>query len=382
MMQNRKPEKIQYYTKIDQIDGLPTSEKGRAADVAQVYRFRSNHYYLSLIDWNDPEDPIRRLIIPDSGELETWGHFDPSGEVNFTVMPGVEHKYPSTVLLLVSNVCGGICRYCFRKRVFISAQGEVLKDLPAAAEYIRNHPEITNVLLTGGDPLMLSTKKLSAILEALLPIEHVKIIRIGTKMPAFNPYRILRDQPLLDRLADCERHGKKIYIMTHFNHPRELTAPALECTEHLRRTGANLNNQTPIIRGINDDPDVLADLFRTLSFNGITPYYVFQCRPASGNKHLAVPLETGYHIFEQARSQVSGLAKQARFVMSHISGKIEIVGVKGDWVYMKYHRSAEEQLSSEFLILKRNPQAYWFDDYEPVSGVRTEEILYRAYGPE
>ena len=373
---------VSYFDKIEQIEQLTEDEKSQLCEVSRLYRFCANDYYLSLIDWNDPEDPIRRAIIPDVAELQQWGNFDPSGEVNFTVMEGMEHKYASTALLLVSNACGGICRYCFRKRVFISTQGNILRDLPAAVEYIDAHDEITNVLLTGGDPLMLPTARLRRIMESLLSIEHVKIIRIGSKMPTFNPYRITGDSELLDLIRYCGDSGKQIYIMTHFIHPRELTEAAIDGIKHLHHTGAVLANQTPLIRGINDDAEVMAELFRQLSFAGAAPYYVFQCRPASGNRHLAVPVEEGYRIFEEARSKVSGLAKRALFVMSHVTGKIEIVGVDNGKVYMKYHRSADEELNSKFLTFKSNPEAYWLDDYDEAADTKTEGVNYRSYGPE
>lgn len=320
--------------------------------------------------------------MPDISEIEQWGNLDPSNEESFTILPGLEHKYSSTVRLLVSNVCGGICRYCFRKRVFLKEHGEILTDLPAAADYIDSHKEVTNILLTGGDPLILSTTKLRRIIDALLPIDHVRIIRLGTKMLAFNPYRILDDHDLYDMISDCVDYGKQIYVMTHFCHPRELTKQAIDAVRILKHAGAILTNQTPLIRGINDDPQVLADLFAELSFIGIPPYYVFQCRPASGNKGYAVPIEEGYQIFEQAKARVSGLAKRARFVMSHISGKIEIIGLTDNRVYFKYHRAADDSDSSSFMVLNSNPDAYWFDDYDEVIKTHPMDHFYHSYGPE
>ncbi len=315
-------------------------------------------------------------------ELEKWGNFDPSGEQNFTIMPGLEHKYPSTVLLLVSNVCGGICRYCFRKRVFISSHGDIVNDLPAALHYIREHREITNVLLTGGDPLMLSTNKLQRFVDELKTIDHVRIIRIGSKIPSFNPYRITDDSALIELFRSVAEAGKQLYVMTHFNHTREITEAAVRAVKMMHAAGAVLANQTPLIRGVNDNPEALAGLFRRLSFMGVPPYYVFQCRPASGNKGYAVPIEEGYHIFEKAKAMVSGLAKRARFTMSHVSGKIEIVGVHEGYVYFKYHRAADNLESGRFMIYKSNPEAYWFDDYEPVGVGESTTISYQAYGPE
>ena len=282
---------VRYTTNIESLTQLSQRERAQLAQVTAKYAFRSNSYYLSLIDWSDPDDPIRQLIIPNPHELEDWGDLDPSGEHHYTILPGLEHKYNSTALFLVSNVCGGICRYCFRKRVFIHRRKDLLTDLPAAIDYLQQHPEITNVLLTGGDPLVLSTKRLEKIFDALLPLDTVKIIRIGSKMPAFNPYRILNDPSLLELMRRCADAEKQLYVIVHFNHPREITDVARAVLKEMHAAGAVVANQTPIIRGINDNPDTLAKLFKELSFIGVPPYYVFQCRPASGNKNYAVPIE-------------------------------------------------------------------------------------------
>ncbi|MDC7241293.1 MAG: KamA family radical SAM protein [Spirochaetales bacterium] len=375
--------KVKYINNPDNLpENTPSSALDAANKVDETYQFRSNSYYQSLINWDDPEDPIARLIMPDAAELNEWGKLDPSGEHNYTILPGLEHKYRSTALMLVSNVCGGICRYCFRKRVFMKGQDAILKDIDGAVSYIKEHKEITNVLLTGGDPLMLSTGKLRKYLEALAEIDHIKILRLGSKMPAFNPFRIIEDESLLDLLKEIIAKGKQIYIMTHFNHVQELTDEAKEGIRLLRSTGAELANQTPIIRGVNSTPDALANLFRELSFLGVPPYYIFQCRPASGNSDYAVPIEEGYGIFEKARVQVSGLAKRARFVMSHQTGKIEVVGMDGENIYMKYHRAAEEADSGAFMVLKRNAEAYWLDDYAEIHAKNPLDSLYHSYGPE
>lgn len=361
---SRNITKPKYITSLNAIEAFAESERAKLAQVTDKYKFRANEYYLSLIDWNDPDDPIRNLIIPNIHELDEWGRLDPSNECAYTVIPGLEHKYDSTVLLLISSVCGGICRYCFRKRVFINKNEEILTDLPAAVRYISEHKEITNILLTGGDPLMLSTGKLREIITAFQQIEHVRIIRIGTKVPAFNPYRILEDSELLDLFESTGNTNTQLYVLVHFNHARELTDVAVDAVNALRKTGAELANQTPLIRGINDNPQTMADLFQSLSFIGVPPYYVFQCRPASGNKGYAVPVEEGYQIIKQANSIVSGLAKRARFTMSHTTGKIEIVGLTASHIYFRYHRAADNDDSGRLLIFERNPAAYWLDDYE------------------
>jgi len=373
---------MKYFTRIEQLEHLGPREKAEHKKVTEKFAFRSNEYYLSLIDWDDPNDPIRNLIIPGLQELDEWGRLDPSDEKAYCIMPGLEHKYPSTALMLVSNVCDGICRYCFRKRVFIKPQSEYLRDLPAALKYIEEHEEIDNILLTGGDPLALKPSKLENIISELRKIEHVQIIRIGTKMPAFNPYRIIDEPALLETIARHSTEQKRIYVITHFIHPHELTDLAVKAVGLLQKAGAIVANQTPLIRGVNDDPEVLAQLLSKLAFIGAVPYYIFQCRPAVGNKAFTVPIEQGYEIVEQAKTLVSGLAKRVRFVMSHSTGKIEIVGKKDDLVFFKYHRAAEETESGSFLVLESNPDAYWLDDYTEMIRDYPAELPYRSYGPE
>jgi len=381
-METRTDTGCKYLTKIEQIDQLNQQEKTELQKVTERFVFRSNDYYLSLIDWNDPDDPIRRIVIPHVRELDKWGRLDPSDEKTYTVIPGMEHKYNSTVLLLVSSVCDGICRYCFRKRVFMEPHHEYLRDVLAAVHYIRQHSEVTNVLLTGGDPLVLPTPRLEDIVRQIREIEHVQIIRIGTKIPAFNPHRIVDDLTLPEMIQAYSTDRKRIYIMTHFIHPRELTDVAVKAIDLLKKAGAVIANQAPLIRGVNDDPEVLAELLAKLSFVGAVPYYIFQCRPAVGNKAYTVPIEEGYEIVEQAKTKVSGLAKRIRYTMSHSTGKIEIIGKTKDFVYFKYHRAADDADSGRFLVFKSNPNAYWFDDYDEVIRDYPTTQPYRSYGPE
>ena len=369
-------------TKIEQLEHLSEQEQAELKKVTDQFAFRSNDYYLSLIDWDDPNDPIRQIVIPHIQELDEWGRLDPSDEETYTIIPGLEHKYNSTVLLLVSNICDGICRYCFRKRVFIEPHEECLRDLPAALQYVKQHHEITNVLLTGGEPLILTTSKLENIIRQLRGIDHVQVIRIGTKTPAFNPQRIIEDPALLEMIERYSTEWKKIYVMTHFVHPRELTDLSVRAVNLLHKAGAKIANQMPLIRGVNDNPEVLAELFAKLSFIGAAPYYVFQCRPSLGNRAYTVPIEEGYEILEQAKALVSGLAKRAHFVMSHSSGKIEIVGKTEGLVYFKYHRAARDEDSGYFMAFKCNPNAYWLDDYDEIIQDYPISLPYRSYGPE
>jgi L-lysine 2,3-aminomutase len=186
-------------------------------------------------------------------------------------------------------------------------------------------------------------------------------------MPAFNPHRIIEDERLLEVISRYSTPAKRIYIMGHFNHARELTKTARQCLDIVSKAGAVLVNQTPIIRGVNNDPATLADLFNGLSQAGVLPYYVFQCRPTLGNKPYAVPVEEAYENFVKAQAMCSGLASNSRFVMSHESGKVEVTGLTGDHIFMRYHRAARPEDHGRHLAFNRNPAAHWLDDYHLVA---------------
>ena len=358
--------KTKFITDIKLVEGITVSEQDEIMDVCEAFSFRATEYYLSLIDWNDPDDPLRRTIIPHPEEMLEWGTLDSSREKDYTKLQGLQHKYGSTAVLLVSDDCAGQCRYCFRKRIFLRDDPQTVADLDAALDYISNHREITNVLLTGGDPLMLPTSRLEEIVAKLLEIEHVGTVRVGSKTPVFNPLRIVDDPALVAMFRKYSLPGRKLYLITHFGHPGELTDLAAEGISALQEAGAIVCNQLPLIRGVNDNPVVLAGLFNMLFLMGVAPYYLFQCRPAIGNRGYAVPVEEGYDIFQQAQSMVSGLAKRSRFLMSHATGKIEVMGKTAEHTYFKYHRAAEDVNNQRFLVCKRNPSAYWFDDYEEI----------------
>ena len=365
--------KPRYINKLDQITGLSEADKLELKPVAEKFAFRTNDYYQSLIDWNDPHDPIRRIVMPDIQELDEFGELDASNELSYTVVKGLEHKYQDTALLLVNNVCGAYCRFCFRKRLFTDGNDEVVNDVTDAVAYIKEHPSINNVLLSGGDPLIMSTGKLTRIIQQLRDIDHVQIIRIGTKMTAFDPYRILNDPSLLEMLHKYSLPDRKIFVMAHFNHPRELTEPALKGLQLLQKAGAITVNQTPLIRGVNDKAEVVAELFGRLSYNGVVPYYLFLCRPTLGNEPYIVPVERGLEIFEEARRRLAGLAKQARLCMSHRTGKIEVVGKMDNKIVFRYHRAPNPLDCGRIMMFESDPTAGWLEDYmrpEPVVSMK------------
>ncbi|RJG24802.1 KamA family radical SAM protein [Paenibacillus thiaminolyticus] len=350
-----------YVTDIEKITQIPETERKRLKQITEKFVFRVNDYYLNLIDWNDPDDPIRKLVIPNTGELQEYGRWDASDEDTNYVVPGCQHKYGTTALLIVSEVCGAYCRYCFRKRLFRNDVKEAMSDVNPGLAYIANHPEINNVLLTGGDSLILATPKLRMILERLRAIPHVQIIRLGSKMPVFNPMRIYEDEALLETIREFSSADKRIYVMAHINHPREITAEAKRGFEALHQAGAIVVNQTPILRGINDNADVLGELLDKLSWAGVTPYYFFVNRPVAGNREFVLPLKDVYRLVEEAKAKTSGLGKRVRLSMSHTSGKIEILAIEDGKAYLKYHQSRDNQYG-RFMVLDCPDDAAWFDD--------------------
>ena len=366
--------RVKYVRDVTKLDSIPPDEQARLAKVAERYVFRANDYYLGLINWDDPLDPIKQLIIPRDEELTEWGKLDASNEQANTVARGVQHKYPRTVLLLCNEVCGAYCRYCFRKRLFMDENDEVTNDVSAGIDYIRTHPEVTNVLLTGGDPLLMSTRRLVDIFDRLRAIPHVRIIRIGSKMPAFDPWRALTDDTLLEAFRKYSTPNQRIYLMAHFDHPRELTDVAIEGIDAFIKSGVICVNQCPLIKGVNDDPDVLSEMYQKLSWIGCPPYYLFQGRPTAGNEPYEVPIVRGWRIFHDALRKGSGLALRAKFVMSHATGKIEIVAVDESYIYLRYHRAKNLSNRGRFMVYKRDDEAYWLDQLEPAEGTHTPKF--------
>ena len=357
-------QRVKYVKKLSQLEQLTAEQRDRLGPVADRYVFRANDYYLGLIDWDDPQDPIRQLIIPREEELLEWGELDASNEQAVTVAQGVQHKYTDTVLLLCNEVCGAYCRYCFRKRLFMDENDEATNDVSEGLRYIAAHPEVTNVLLTGGDPLLMSTRRLVEIFEALRAIPHVQVIRLGSKMPAFDPYRVLNDAELQAAFRTYSTPTQRIYLMAHFDHPRELTEEAIRGIDTCIRNGIICVNQCPLIKGINDDPDVLAEMYSKLSYIGCPPYYLFQGRPTAGNEPYEVPMVEGWSIFQKALTRGSGLARRARYCMSHETGKIEIVGVSNEHMYLRYHQAKSQSDLGRFFVCRRNDEAFWLDQLE------------------
>ncbi|KKU25414.1 MAG: L-lysine 2,3-aminomutase [Microgenomates group bacterium GW2011_GWA2_46_16] len=350
-------------------DQLPAIE-----EIHRNFPFSITPYYARLIDWNDPNDPLLRIVTPNIQELDLSGSLDVGGEADNTVEEGVQIKYPSTVLMLPVPVCLAYCRFCFRKRLFDpEVRGEeVVKNLSDALTFIKAHTNVNNVLLTGGDPLVLKTSELKQFLIFLREVDHVKVIRFGTRALPFLPSRITSDPELLELLAEVSRSDKRVYFVNHINHSRELTPEVGEAVDALMKAGVVLTNQAVILRGVNDSSPVLRSLLNDLAAWGITPYYLFQCKFISGSGHFRVPLGEACALFEEATRGLNGLAKRVKFIMAHYSGKIEILGVEkkdgeAPRIYVKYHQAREESLVGRIFSFPLPNDAFWFDDLPGVA---------------
>jgi KamA family protein len=336
--------------------------------VVQRHPMMITRYYASLIDWKNPSDPLMRIALPDAGEMDISGSYDTSGESLSTKMPGLQHKYRETALILATNKCPLYCRYCFRKRMVGLPTSEVLQRFSDAARYIEEHSEITNVLISGGDPLMLRTPTIEKFLDRLLKIRHLAFVRIGTRSPVTFPDRILKDGSLVELLRRHSSKWKRLYVVTQYNHPAEITERSSAAVNKLLGAGAAVINQTVLLRGVNDHPDTMVDLLRTLTRIGVHPYYVFQCRPVKRvKKRFQIPIEEGYRIIERVKSMLEGPSKRFRYVMSHRNGKIEILGIMNDEVYFKYHQARDPKNTGRFFKRKLLPGAGWLDDLKRTS---------------
>jgi L-lysine 2,3-aminomutase (EC 5.4.3.2) len=344
---------------------LTPKEEEQLQKVIKRHPMRVTRYYISLIDWSNPNDPIRRMAIPSEGELDLSGSYDTSGELENTKLTGLQHKYSQTALVLTTNRCASYCRYCFRKRLVGLPNKEVVENFGTAVEYIREHNEINNVLISGGDPFILPTEIIKEFLEMLSDIPHLSFIRFGTKVPVIFPERISEDEELLMLLKKCSLEDRRIYVVTQFNHPKEITNRSIEAVGRLISSNVIINNQSVLLKGVNDNPDILAELQNKLVSIGVNPYYIFQCRPVKrAKRRFQVPLYRGNEIIEDAKKKINGHSKRFRYIMSHQTGKIEILGIMDDYIYLKYHQAKDPNNIGEIFKRKINKRAGWLDDLD------------------
>lgn len=289
--------------------GLIDSARETAiAAVAERYAVAISPVIAGLIDPRDPADPIARQFVPDAAELTLLPEEreDPIGDRPHSPVPGIIHRYPDRVLLKAVHVCPVYCRFCFRREM-VGPQGLgtlTPAEIDAAIAYIAGHEEIWEVILTGGDPLVLSPRRLAEILERLAPIPHVKIVRFHTRVPVVEPSRI--DAELIMALKTS---GKATYVALHANHPRELTGEARAASARLIDAGIVMVSQSVLLRGINDNAEVLAALMRAFVETRIKPYYLHHPDLAPGTGHFRLSIEEGQALVASLRGRVSGLCQ-------------------------------------------------------------------------
>ena len=402
--------------------GLDASERLAVRAVATVLPFRTNAYVVeNLIDWDAaPDDPIYRLVFPQAdmlppadvqriasllarnapdGEVAAAAHEvrtrlnpHPAGQLALNIpdlgdepLPGVQHKYPETVLVFPkqAQTCHAYCTYCFRWAQFVDEPDLKMAtaDTARIVEYLRRHREVTSVLITGGDPMIMGADVLRRYVEPLLDegLDHIESVRIGSKSLAYWPQRFVTDPDADDTLrlfGKVVASGRGLAFMAHFSHPRELESPLVaEAVRRIRSTGAVIRTQAPLIRSINDNPATWAAMWGTQVRMGMVPYYMFVERDTGPQDYFAVPLAAGYRIFRDAYRGVSGLSRTVRGPsMSATPGKLCVDGiteVAGEKVFVLHMIQARDpDLVGKPFFARYDPDATWLSDLEPAFASR------------
>ena len=348
----------------------PTQDELGAIDATTgIFRWNITPYYASLMDPDDPKCPVRQQVVPQGTEMlpDIVGVVDPLEEVAHSPVKNLIHNYGDRVAFCVTAECAIYCRYCLRKRMVGDAEQFMNKgELQLAIDYIASHPEIRDVLLTGGDPLIFNEKNLSWILERLRAIPHVHIIRLGTRLPVTLPYRITDD------LCNTLEKYHPIWVNTHFNHPRELTPDAAAACDKLLRAGIPVGNQTVLLRGVNDSVEVLKALFEGLVDIRVRPYYLYQAQLIGGTAAFRTSIEKGMGIMESLRGQTSGFAIP-EYILDTPFGKVPlnksyVIGRAGDHVIMNTYQN---RLWAEPNPLRANEVSYRLPEIDMPAGIAT-----------
>jgi len=286
---------------VDQLVEKFNIDRKIAEDLDEFFQARINPYYFSLIRY--PGDPIWLQCVPEKAELEDFdAEEDPLMEDAMSPVPNITRRYPDRALFLVTSQCGLYCRFCTRKRKVGNYEKISMKGLESAFEYLEQHSEIRDVILSGGDPLMLTDVMLEKILKRLREIPHIEIIRLGTKMPCVLPQRVT------ENLCEMIKKYHPIYVNTHFNHPWEITPESSKACEMLANAGCPVGNQMVLMKGVNDDPAVVKELMQKLLKIRVRPYYMYMADETKGANHFRTSIETGLNIIENLRGHTSGLA--------------------------------------------------------------------------
>ncbi len=300
----------QYHHILHTVDELaeiiPLSAEERKAGQATKaeYKFATTPYYATLIDPKNPECPIRLQTVPDFREMDraVADMRDPLGEDENSPVPGLVHRYPDRVLFLITTSCAMYCRFCTRRRIVLAKDHRTEREVDHVMEYLRKHPEVRDVIISGGDSLFIGDKFLETCLQKLRAIPSIEIIRIASRIPVVCPMRIT------DELVKMLRKYAPLFMMTHYNHPYEVTEEAKKACATLVDHGIPIFNQTVLLRRINSDPIILRSLFHELLKNRVKPYYLYQCDLSEGIEHFRTPVQKGIEIIESLRGHTSGLA--------------------------------------------------------------------------
>ncbi len=405
---------------IRQLQCLSEQQRFEIKVVAQVLPFRANQYVIDhLIEWERvPNDPIFRLVFPQR-EMLAPNHFNriadllrsgadkaaikgaaheihcelnphPGGQTTLNVprignelLTGAQHKYRETLLFFPSQgqTCHAYCTFCFRWAQFVENKDLriAVREMATLHEYLQSHEELTDLLVTGGDPMVMKSSRLEGYLRPLADpqFDHLQTIRIGTKSLTYWPYRFVTDpdaDEVLQLFADLVRDGKHIAIMAHFEHPREMEGPvAAEAIRRILETGAVIRTQAPVLRHINDDADVWASMWRKQVGMGMIPYYMFVERNTGARRYFELPLDRAWQIYRDAIKQVSGLGRTARGPsMSAEPGKVEVQGVAevaGEKVFvLRFIQARNPDWVQRPFFAKYDPHATWLDQLRPAFG--------------
>lgn len=404
------------FRSLPQLASLSEDERRAIEVVGNVLPFKANSYVAEeLIDWSRvPDDPMFTLTFP-RREMLLPGHYreieqlmlrgaakpeiaaaanrirmelnpHPAGqlhnvpEIDGVKMGGVQHKYRETVLFFPSQgqTCHAYCTFCFRWPQFVGMNEMkfAMRETDLLIRYLRAHPSVTDLLFTGGDPLIMKPAMLASYIDPLLDesLEHIQTIRIGTKALSYWPYTFLTDAGAEDLLRLFERvtaAGKNLAIMAHFNHPVELSTPAVQqAIRRVRATGAQIRSQSPILKHINDDAEVWADMWRTQVNHNVIPYYMFVERDTGAQHFFAIPLERAWHMFRDAYQRVSGVCRTVRGPsMSATPGKVQVLGIseiRGERVFvLRFLQGRNPDWVAKPFFARYDPDAIWLDQLTP-----------------
>jgi lysine 2,3-aminomutase len=347
---------------------LPLSpvERTRISQAKQQFPMMVPVGYSNLVDWKNPDDPLRQLLLPSELEFNDTGSFDTSGEEFSTVVRGLQHKYDQTAVLIVTQACAGHCRYCFRRRLMSRdiLVKETIEDLQEAITYVSVHPEIDNVLLSGGDPMICHTNRLKNIFKSLAEIPHIWQIRISSKLPAFLPSRFTSDPELIKVLQEYKSRFQ-IVIQCHYDHPRELTSASVEALEALQKAGCLLTSQIALMKGVNNSVETLTELFKRLHRYGVIPQYLFHPRPVKHATHFQFPIVEGIKLVEALRKGCNGSVKRFRYILTHSDGKLELIGIipgTSTQLVVKWQQVRRGLEKPELMVVTLDKDTCWLDN--------------------